>query len=59
MNKADLKNISCANSYALVAAHEAFNDTNWSPKTIEEQVRCGVSIATGMCKYLFRLFEIF
>ena len=48
LNKADLKNISLANTYALVAAHEAFHDTNWFPKTDEEQIRCGVSIATGM-----------
>ena len=48
LNKADLRNISLANAYALVAAHEAMNDANWFPKIDEEQVRCGVSIATGM-----------
>ena len=48
LNKSDLKTISQANAYALVTAHEALHDTNWFPKTDEERIRSGVSIATGM-----------
>ena len=48
LNKADLKNISLANAYALAAAYEAFNDAHWVPETEDEQIRTGVSIATGM-----------
>lgn len=48
IKKSELKSISQANTYALVAANEALNDAGWFPQDEQESVRTGSSIATGI-----------
>jgi 3-oxoacyl-[acyl-carrier-protein] synthase II len=48
IKKSELKSISTANTYALVAANEAINDSGWLPQSEQESIRSGTSIATGI-----------
>lgn len=48
IKQSEIKSMSDANIYSLIAAHQALNDCSWKPKSEEERWRAGVSIATGM-----------
>ena len=48
LKKAELKSMSLANAYSIMAAHEALQDAKWSPRSEQESFRAGTSIATGI-----------
>ena len=48
VKKSEMKTMSLANIYALVAADEAIKDSGWESKNEHDSIRAGTSIATGM-----------
>ena len=46
--KSDIKSMSLANLYGLIAADEAIRDSGWNASNENESFRAGCSIATGM-----------
>lgn len=48
LKKSDFKTMSMANVFAIASAHQAIKDSGWRGETESEQIRAGLSIATGM-----------
>jgi 3-oxoacyl-[acyl-carrier-protein] synthase II len=48
IKKSDIKSMSLANIYALIAADEAIKDSKWTARDELDSIRSGTSIATGM-----------
>jgi len=48
IKNSDLKSMSVANVYAVIAADEAIKDSGWSSRNEIESQKAGTSIGTGM-----------
>ncbi len=48
IKKSEIKSMSLANLYSLIAADEAIKNSGWTPNENEDLFRAGTSIATGM-----------